>query len=109
MAGSSNLEVLVTFHVIVVQKNIPTRRFMLRWDSLRTIGDVIDEVASRSEVDKESQFTVIKGGKHLTRGMNLEDAVVLKEDMLHVIIKETTDGHVSSRTRSRTSARASTS
>ena len=68
-----------------------------------------DEVASRFKVDKESQFTVIKGGKHLTRGMNLEDAVVLKEDMLHVIIKETTDGHVSSRTRSRTSARASTS
>ena len=109
MASSSNLEILVTFRILVVQDGVTRGTVVLTMDSLRTIGHVIDEVARRYDVDTlQSQFRVIKGGKLLTRDMTLEDADVQKQDTFHVIIK-TIDGHVSSRTRSRSNARASTS
>ena len=104
MASSSNLKIMVSFYVRVMQPlPEPDRTFMLELDSLQTIGDVIDVVASRFKVDKE-RIWVPHAGRYLTRNMNLEQARIQKQCTLNVLIKEATDGHVSSRTRSRKSA-----
>ena len=103
MASSSNLKIMVSFHVRVMQPSSSDQTFMLELDSLQTIGDVIDVVASRFKVDKE-RIWVPHAGRYLTRDMSLEQAPIQKQCTLNVLIKEATDGHVSSRTRSRKSA-----
>ena len=63
MASSSNLKIMVSFYVRVMQPlPEPDRTFMLELDSLQTIGVVIDEVASRFKVDKE-RIRVLYAGR----------------------------------------------